>query len=63
MDGPGGLFKLNRRVDFAVHGVDPDKTSIVCKAVVEDMGFLFRVVYSGKRDALPDPRLMQLRNV
>ena len=46
--GPGGLFKADQKVTFAMTPVEQGKTALACKAAVENMGFLPRLLLLGE---------------
>jgi len=48
LEGPGGLFKTDQRVAFAITRVENNKTAVGCKATIENMGFLPRVMLLGQ---------------
>ena len=40
LEGPGGMFKADQKVSFAMTPIDATKTRVACKAVMEQMGLL-----------------------
>jgi carbon monoxide dehydrogenase subunit G len=48
LEAPGGLFKTDQKVAFALTPVKNGKTSVTCKATVEDLGFLPRLLLVGQ---------------
>ncbi|MDO9211253.1 MAG: SRPBCC domain-containing protein [Deltaproteobacteria bacterium] len=46
--GPGGFFKADQKVTFAMTPVEQGKTALACKAAVENMGFLPRLLLLGE---------------
>lgn len=48
LEGLGGLVKADQKVALAMTPVENGKTSVVCRATVEDMGFLPRLLLLGE---------------
>lgn len=48
LEGLGGLVKAEQKVAFAMTPAEGGKTSLACRAIAENMGFLLRVVLSGQ---------------
>jgi len=48
LEAPGGLFKADQKVAFAMTPVKTGKTSVVCTATVENLGFLPRLFLVGQ---------------
>jgi carbon monoxide dehydrogenase subunit G len=48
IEGPGGLFKADQKVTFSMTPVDNGTTSVLCKAMVENMGSLPRLFLLGQ---------------
>jgi carbon monoxide dehydrogenase subunit G len=48
LEAPAGLFKADQKVAFAMTLLKSGKTSVACKATVEDLGFLPRLLLAGQ---------------
>lgn len=48
LEGPGGLFKAKQKVTFAMTPVENGKTSVACKATIENMEPLPRLLLLGQ---------------
>jgi carbon monoxide dehydrogenase subunit G len=48
LEGVGGLVKAGQKVSIAMTPAEGSKTSVACKATLEEMGFLPRTLFSGQ---------------
>jgi carbon monoxide dehydrogenase subunit G len=48
LEGLGGLVKADQKVSLAMIPAENGKTSVACRATMEDMGFLQRVFLAGQ---------------
>jgi carbon monoxide dehydrogenase subunit G len=48
LEGVGGLVKADQKVTLAMTPVENGKTSLACRATMEDMGFLQRFFLTGQ---------------
>jgi carbon monoxide dehydrogenase subunit G len=48
LEGVGGMVKAGQKVSIAMIPVEGTKTSVSCKATVEEMGLLPRTLFSGQ---------------
>ncbi len=48
LEGVGGLVKAGQKVSISMTPAEGSKTSVACKATLEEMGFLPRTLFSGQ---------------
>ncbi len=48
MEGPGRIFKAEQRVDFTMTPIEATRTRVLCKAVIDEIGFLPGLLLKGQ---------------
>jgi carbon monoxide dehydrogenase subunit G len=48
LEGPGGMFEAGQKVAFTMTPIGAEKTRVVCKAVIEEIGFLPGLLVKGQ---------------
>ena len=48
LEGPGGMFKADQKVAFTMTPIEAEKTRVVCKAVIDEIGFLPGLLLKGQ---------------
>jgi len=48
LEGPGGMFKGDQKVDFTMAHIEAERTRVFCRAVIDKMGFLPGLLLKGQ---------------
>ena len=48
LEGPAGMFKTAQKVVFTMTPIEKEKTGVVCKGVIEEIGFLPSLLFKGQ---------------
>ncbi len=47
VEGPAGMFKADQRVTFTITPVEAETTNVVCRGVIDEIGFLAGLLVKG----------------
>ncbi len=48
LEGPAGMFKAAQRVDFTITPIEAERTRVVCKAAIDEIGFWAGLLVKGE---------------